>query len=80
MFDLETEKYLKETHLQMQFNEMRSMINQMEEQLKMYDATTGIEYIKPLRYMMCEALSDLYKIKHDRIDGADDLLNRITER
>jgi hypothetical protein len=68
--DNEWEKILDE-----QFYECRKMLSDIQIEVKKYSGHEAVGYIKPLRYMMFEALSDLYKLRNDRIDGADKILN-----
>lgn len=59
------------------FGDCKSMLNEMETELKKYDFNEAYQYLKPLKYMMFEALSDLYKMSMDRKNSGEELLNKI---
>ena len=60
------------------FEYCHKALTEMEAELKKHPGTTAFEFLKPIRYMISEAMQDVFAYRKERRDQGDDILNGIT--
>lgn len=56
---------------------LHDFINQIHKELEKYSGQEAHGYIQPLKHLTFEAVMDLMRMRNKRIDGADDIINRL---
>lgn len=60
-----------------EFEFIHNSLSDMSKELEKYSGNEALLYIQPIKSMVYEALMDLYKLRTQRINGADDIIKSI---
>lgn len=71
------DKKIWDTITKEDFIECKKMLEAMEAELLKYPGEQAFEYLKPIRYLISEALSDLLTHKRNRIEDVNDIIQNI---